>query len=152
VDWDGWEAMVWLSWWLDASILAQKSEFVQLNFLQTSSPKPDWCKTYSSWIPILTTTQNHPWGVSSELGWFRSNGLALMMVGCINSGSKIRICQLNFPQTSAPKPDCNARLRAHGSQSWPSKIIHGVYQVNWDGWEATVWLSWGWMSPFWLKN
>jgi hypothetical protein len=66
-----------LSWLLDASILAKKSEFAEAEFSTgLIAPKPDWCKTYSSWIPILTTL-NHLWGVSSELGWLRSNGLAL---------------------------------------------------------------------------
>jgi hypothetical protein len=48
---------------LEASILAQKSEFAQLNFPQTQAPKPDCCKTYSSWI-LISTIQNHPWAVS----------------------------------------------------------------------------------------
>jgi hypothetical protein len=80
---------------LDGSILAQKSEFAKWMFSQTSAPKPDCCKTYSSWI-LTSTIQNHPWGVSSELGWLRSSGLAVMMVGGLNSGSKIRICSAEF--------------------------------------------------------
>jgi hypothetical protein len=42
-------------------------------------------------------------------------------------------------QQQPNQPD--ARLRAHGSPSQPSKIILGMYQVNWDnGWEAMVWM------------
>jgi hypothetical protein len=51
----------------------------------------------------LPNHQNHFEDVSSELGWLRSNDLG------------------------------DARLRAHGSPSQPSKIILGMYQVNWDG-------------------
>jgi hypothetical protein len=106
-----------------------------ISFPQTSAPKPDCYETYSSWI-LIWTIQNHPWGVSSKLGWLRSNGLAIMMVGLyLNSCSKVRICpaefdtdlstqtrmmvgphlnpcsksefaQLSLTQTSAPKPDC----------------------------------------------
>jgi hypothetical protein len=41
------------------------------------------------------STLNHPLAVSIELGWLRSNGLVVMMVGHLNSGSKIRICQVD---------------------------------------------------------
>jgi hypothetical protein len=71
--------MVWLSWWLDASILAQKSEITQLNFPQTSTPKLDCCKTYSSWIP--NPNLDHPkssmgcikWIGVVEKQWFGSH-------------------------------------------------------------------------------
>jgi hypothetical protein len=48
-----------------------------ISFLQTTAPKPDCCDAYSSWI-LIWTIQNHPWGVSNELGWLRSNGLAII--------------------------------------------------------------------------
>jgi hypothetical protein len=33
----------------------------------------------------------------------------------------------------------SARHRPHGFPSKPSKIMHWMYQVNWDGFEAMVW-------------
>jgi hypothetical protein len=43
----------------------------------------------------------------------------------------------NLPSGRFHKPQypnqTAARLTAHGSSYPPSKIIHGVYQVNWDG-------------------
>jgi hypothetical protein len=87
------------------SILAKNSEFAKWTFSQTSVPKPDCCKTYSSWI-LISTIQNHPCVVSSELGWLRSNGLAVMMVGTSILAQNSEFAQLNFPHTHAPKPDC----------------------------------------------
>jgi hypothetical protein len=81
VNWDGWEAMVWVPCWLDTSILA-----------------PEWY--FASWFFDI---QQHP-----------------------------------------NQPD--ARLRAHGSPSQPSTILLWTYQVNWDGWEAMVWV------PCWLDT
>jgi hypothetical protein len=74
-------------------------------------------KTYSSWI-ISLTIQNHPLGVSSELGWLRSNGLALMIVlGQLNS--QFLLLNQNLPCCFFHRPQhpnqTDARLTAHGS-------------------------------------
>jgi hypothetical protein len=57
------------------------------------------------------------------------------------------ISQADFltPATAA-KPAWCKTYRVHGSPSQPSKIILWMYQVNWDGWEAMVWV------PCWLDT
>jgi hypothetical protein len=69
VNWDGFEAMVWRTCWLDISILAQKVGLAELIFWHPTTHKWASIKTQSPWIPFQTI-QNHALDVSSELGWF----------------------------------------------------------------------------------
>jgi hypothetical protein len=111
-----------------------------LDFPQTSAPKPDCYKTYNSWIPIMSTTQNHPWSVSSELGWLRSNGFALMTVVCLHSGSNIRICPV-FSTDISTQTRLTQDLQLMDPYLDHPKIFQGVYEVNKNGPEAIVLLS-----------
>jgi hypothetical protein len=89
----------------------------ELNFPQTSAPKPCYCKTYGSWI-LISTIQNNPLGVSSKLGWLRSNGLAVMGWTLPQFWLKNQnICPAaEFSTDTAQLPNQTAaRLTAHGS-------------------------------------
>jgi hypothetical protein len=47
------------------------------------------------WIPF-PTIQNQFGDASSDLGWLRSNGLGAMVIGHLDSGSKMMFCKLIF--------------------------------------------------------
>jgi hypothetical protein len=52
---------------------------------------------------------------------------------------KVGLSELNFRHLTPHPNGPAARHRAHGFPFKPSKIMHWMYQVNWDGFEAMVW-------------
>jgi hypothetical protein len=74
--------------------------------------------------------QKHPLHVSGELRWFWSYDLAVMLVGHLDSVSKLGWLSWIFNMLHHPNQPVAADMDPIITLPKPSKSIHWMYQVN----------------------